>query len=104
MLLQLRKYELAISIFANCLRVEVAETLYKIARSYHGRVADAWVRIGNILASLVGRLDEAAVAYEEARRVQKHLNGPKHTSVTQILFKIGSLYSKQHKLLKPKAC
>lgn len=65
------------------------------------RVADAWVQVGNILVSL-GRLEEATVSYEEALRVQTHLHGPNHTSVARILFKFGSLYSKQNKFTEAK--
>jgi tetratricopeptide (TPR) repeat protein len=68
---------------------------------YHGKVADSWVRVGNILVSL-DRPDEATAAYEEALRVQKYLNGPNHTFVARLLFKIGSLYSKQHQYTEAK--
>ena len=39
---------------------------------------------------------EATVSYEEALRVRTLINGYNHISVAQVLFKIGSLNSRQN--------
>ena len=42
-----------------------------------------------------GTLEGAAASYEEALRIQTMLNGYNHKSVAHILFKLGSLNSRQ---------
>jgi len=59
------------------------------------RVADAWISLGNIQAS-AGRLVEATLSYEEALRIQTLANGYNHISVARVLFKIGSINSRQN--------
>ena len=58
------------------------------------RVSDAWMSLGNI-QTIAGRLDEATVSYEEALRIRTLINGYNHTSVAHVLFKIGSIKSRQ---------
>jgi len=57
------------------------------------RVSDSFISLGNI-QTIAGKLADANASYEEALRIRTLVNGYNHTSVAQVLFKIGSIHSR----------
>jgi tetratricopeptide (TPR) repeat protein len=60
------------------------------------KTSEAWISLGNAQIS-AGRLEEATISYSEALKIQTLIHGLSHRSVAQILFKMGSLNTRQSK-------